>query len=144
MSLGRGRLIALAIAQKLKSIRLSGKKTPLRLGDNDLAQLAAIKSLRALFVDFLPVRDAGIASFSQHPNMRELGLAGTQITDSALSYLASIPNLKKLRVANTTVTGRGLQALEVHPEIQDIDLSGCQNLEQKSLASIGKILSSKT
>ena len=124
---------------KLKRIRLSGKNAGMQLQDDDLGDLASIDSLRALYVDFFPIGDAGIKKLREHPNLQELGLAGTDVTDASLVDLASIAGLKKIRLANTEITGSGFSAIESHRSLKEIDLSGCKHLQQEYVSSLSKI-----
>ena len=125
--------------KELKVLRLSGKGVATRLSLEDVSELAEIESLRALLLDFFPLTDQAMKNITQHPQLRELGLAGTQITDRTVPDLVSMPRLKKLRLANTQITGEGLKSLVADSQIVDLDISSCQKFDERYLSHLNQI-----
>ncbi len=92
----------------LRELNLGG----VRLKDEDLAAIAALKNLTVLHLDSTPITDAGLAHLGALENLTALNLFGTALTDTGLPHLAGLKNLKSLFLAETKVTAEGVARLQ--------------------------------
>lgn len=92
----------------MRELNLGG----VRLKDEDLAAIAALKNLTVLHLDNTPITDAGLKHLGALENLTALNLFGTAITDAGLQHLAGLKNLKSLYLAETKVTAEGVARLQ--------------------------------
>jgi hypothetical protein len=82
-----------------------------RATDNDLALLIHFDRLRELSLAGADVTDAGLAHLTELKSLRQLNLRGTRITDIGLAHLEGLRNLERLDLRETRVTASGIAAL---------------------------------
>jgi Leucine-rich repeat (LRR) protein len=82
-----------------------------RITDIGLAAVRG-KKLRVLFLDNLPVTDAGLVHLAGITSLQRLVLSGTRITDAGLVHLYGLSNLRELHLEGTNVTGVGVAKLQ--------------------------------
>ncbi len=98
----------LRVITTLQELNLGG----VRLTDEDLAAVAALKNLTVLHLDSTPVTDAGLEHLGALENLKTLNLFGTAVTDAGLRRLAGLKSLKSLYLAETKVTPDGVSRLQ--------------------------------
>jgi hypothetical protein len=92
----------------MRELNLGG----VRLKDEDLAAIAALRNLTVLHLDHTPVTDASLEHVRTLEHLIFLNLFGTAITDSGLQHLAGLRSLKSLYLAETKVTAEGVARLQ--------------------------------
>lgn len=85
-----------------------------KVRDEDLQQLASLKSLRSLSLYRTNISDKAIDHVVAISNLAELELSYTRVTDEGLGKLKSMPHLEKLFLYGMTgtVTDAGVSALQ--------------------------------
>jgi len=136
---------------------------PEKIGDADMAQLAKLKSLKALYCGGKEVTDAGLAHLAELPLLEDLALAGVHMsdnglvhiarlgrlktlelvgnfTDAGLSHLPGVTSLKNLYLAKSpSITDAGLAHLSHIPTLEMVNLSGNRNITDKGIAYLNKL-----
>ena len=136
---------------------------PEKIGDADMAQLAKLKSLKALYCGGKEVTDAGLAHLAELPLLEDLVLAGVHMsdnglvhiarlgrlktlelvgnfTDAGLSHLRGVTSLKNLYLAKSpSITDAGLAHLSHIPTLEMVNLSGNRNITDKGIAYLKKL-----
>ncbi|MCO8124060.1 hypothetical protein NHH03_20115 [Stieleria sp. TO1_6] len=126
----------------LKSIKFSGSDGVTQVTDVGLEKLSALKTLKVIALDFLPISDKGLKSIAKLTELRELYLAGTKITDASASTIGSFSQLSKLRVASTAIGDAGVTQLAGLSGLVELDVSDCPGISDKALPvmlGIGKL-----
>jgi len=95
----------------------------LDFGDDDLAQLKKVKSLRTLLIQQTSVTDEGLKHLPAIPGLKTLLLDGDKITDAGLVHLKGLKDLQTLELGGNTITDKALDSL-----------AGLTNLKQLRLA----------
>lgn len=99
----------------MRELNLGG----VRIKDEDLAAIAALKNLTVLHLDNTPITDAGLEHLGALENLTSLNLFGNAITDAGLDRLAGLRNLKSLYLAETKVSPQGVARLQKNlPNVQ--------------------------
>ena len=101
---------------------LSIKHIPTFNLDN-LEHLSRLKELRILQAGGLPLSEDSFRSFSQMPQLRELGVQDSAVEDHWLAALSGHPTLEDFRVNSKAFQGTGLAHLPVET-IRRLDLWG--------------------
>jgi len=124
------------------------------VGDDDLAQLAGLKSLQYLNAERNEFSDAGLKHIGKLTNLRLLALShcpnitsagmkhlgelknlenldldGTAIGDEGLRHLSKLKNLRGLALSNTKVTDAGLAHLADMVNLEGLSLGGTQTTD---------------
>lgn len=109
--------------------------------DNDcLKAIAGMKQLVALdLTDCNLVTSAGCASLAGLANLEMLKLYGRDITDEALEHISKLQKLKVLGLAQSAVSKEGLDKLANHPTLKELDLYGCQAVNNAAIEKVGTI-----
>lgn len=81
-----------------------------RVGDRELATIAAPASLEQLELQGTRITDSGTPCLEKLTNLMILNLAETKVTDETLTRLANLKSLMRLDVRNTKTTAAGVQA----------------------------------
>jgi hypothetical protein len=84
--------------------------------------LAAVPSLRRLYLRDLPISDAQLPMLRQLPQLELLSLENIPITDQGLATLAEYELLESLWLLKVPVSGEGLAALHVLPKLKELAL----------------------
>ncbi|KAA5547133.1 hypothetical protein FYK55_01580 [Roseiconus nitratireducens] len=134
-----GGLAKLAGLKRLKAIKLSGKDSVTKVGDDALQSLASLPNLKVLALDYLPITDTGFAALGANKQWVELYLAGTEITDESAETLATFSELKKCRLAATDFSDSGVKQLAGLSQLVDLDLSECVGVGDASGQPLGSL-----
>jgi hypothetical protein len=94
------------------------------LNDEQLKEIAKIKSLRVLILDNTSITDAGLAHLCQLPNLNQLELTNTKITDAGMKEIEKITKLRVLKIGNTSVTDAGIASLGQMMNLVELNLDG--------------------
>jgi Leucine-rich repeat (LRR) protein len=101
---------------QLEVLNLSGTQ----LTDADLApgRWPELAHLKNLFLNDLPITDAGLASLQttvqeKLPGLESLGLANTEITSVSFDMLRGLPQLKTIRLSGTPIPREDIEALRL-------------------------------
>lgn len=94
------------------------------IGDAEVQQLAALKKLRLLALEYTEVTDQGLASLKDMTDLDWLSLYGTKVTDKGLAQLAPLKKLKRLTLHRSAVRGPGLVHLYGLTELRELTLDG--------------------
>ncbi len=112
------------------------------VGDAGLAHLPATQFLTRLALAELPnMTDAGLATFKNCRNLRDLSLIGSPVTGAALEHFKDCANLSIVALARTRAGDKGLERLKefknlisvnlAHTQVTDagmLQLTACKNL----------------
>jgi len=96
--------------QILQGSRLTSGLRGKGVTDEDLADLAELRSVTWLSLAGAAVTDAGMARLTHLSVLQGLNLSGTKVTDACLLHLRELPGLTKLDVDGTKVTDAGLRS----------------------------------
>lgn len=88
------------------------KITEIKIGhafdDDGMADLAKIRSLRAVTIGHSRATDAGVAAFANHPALEEFHISSqarpNRVTNRAVAFLATLPKLTRLGLHETFLT----------------------------------------
>lgn len=108
------------------------------IGDQLLAALPRLPSLRRLSVIRRDVTASGFRALGQLSRLEELTVGGQAFGDGELESLLNLPQLRRLQLHSCLVTQVGLRALELLPSLRDLTL-GCPRLEDVALTAIASI-----
>ena len=117
-------LKVLAGLKSLVVLKMRGdNRTDMKISDAGLIELAGLKSLKRLEIDFAPkVTSKGLEALAGLENLAVLALQNTKVTDEGLKHFSRMKGLTILALDYTQVTNAGLK-----------ELAGLQNLEYLSL-----------
>jgi Leucine-rich repeat (LRR) protein len=79
--------------------------------DADLEILAALPFIKGLYLDDLPISDAGVATLAKISGLTTLSLENTAITDAAIPYFEAMPALRWLNLCGTKLSKEGIARL---------------------------------
>jgi len=103
---GRWRFNSNLLPGQTLSSELSGKGVT----DEDLADLAELRTVTWLNLAGAPVTDAGVVRLTHLSVLQVVVLSGTKVTDNCLFQLRELPELRKLDIDETKVTDAGLRS----------------------------------
>lgn len=88
----------------------------LKLGDTKitdaaLSEIAKLKNLNKLHLEYTSVGDAGLSNLKDLPYLEYLNLVGTKVTDAGLQSLANLKTIKDVFVWKSGVTDAGIAQL---------------------------------
>jgi Leucine-rich repeat (LRR) protein len=109
-------------AKPVIAVNLIGTKVT----DAGLKDLAALKSLRRLYLGDTPVTNAGLKELAALKSLQSLDLHGTQVTDAGLKELAALKSLRELDLHGTQVTDAGVKDLTALKSLQLLTVDGTQ------------------
>jgi internalin A len=98
------------------------KKTDAGVTDAGLKELAGLKSLQELDLDFTKVTDAGLIELASLESLQALCLFHTEVTGAGLKELAGLKNLQELYLAYSQVKDTGLKELTRFKSLQTLDI----------------------
>lgn len=90
--------------------------------DNDLKQVARLKSLQTLHLIDTQIMGEGCKSLVRLESLRELDLAGSPITDRGLQAVVRLVALQRLDLRDTRVTFDGVLSLNKLPDLKTLVL----------------------
>ena len=128
-----------ALLSNLEALRFSGKSGATTIDDAGMQQIAKLKKLRVLMLDYLWVSEVGIAKLVGLEQLEELTLAQTLINDDCMVLIARFPQLRKLRLARTGISASGLSQIVAMHRLEDLDLSEAAQISDKALAHVGRM-----
>jgi len=103
---------------KEQIVELNLEKMPVT--DKDLSDLANLRNLRKLNLDFTHITGEGLKTLTKLPHLQSLSLSGTQIKAEDLDELTKITSLRKLYLWKTGITGDALAG--VRTKRKDLEL----------------------
>jgi hypothetical protein len=143
---------------QLRTLRLHGCKG---IGDAALDHLKGLAHLQELSLIETAVTGTGLEALKDLPELRKLNLqscaeidddalprlktlgkltdldlSGTRVTAAGLAALRDLDGLLKLRLSYTKVAGAGLAALQGLPRLQELEMQGCQGINNEALAHV--------
>ena len=92
--------------------------------DEQLKELAGLKSLQSLSLGQTNVADMGLKELAGLKNLQALDLRSTQVTDAGMKELAVLKSLQWLSLSQTKVTDAGLKELAGLKDLRSLDLQG--------------------
>jgi predicted amidohydrolase len=121
---------AIAALKKLGArIRLDDDGQPIEVnlqetatGNDGLAHLAGLTSVREISLHQTKVTDAGLVHVKGLVNLERLFLSDTQTADDGLVHLAGLQKLKVLGLSGTRVSDKGLMHLEKLKQLESLFL----------------------
>ena len=111
----------------------------LKLGDTKitdaaLSEIAKLKNLNKLHLEYTAVTDAGLKNLQRLPYLEYLNLVGTKVTDAGLQSLANLKAMKDVFVWKSGVTEAGIAQLrKARP-----DLNIATGLDEAAVAAFLK------
>lgn len=96
------------------------------IGDDGIAQLSGLKSLKAIDLRVAPmVTDASMQTLAAMPELRAVRLVGGNVTDAGVAVLLTLPRLTELDVRNCRgVTNKGIQQAGTKKSIRMLKIGG--------------------
>jgi hypothetical protein len=119
---------------QLRSIRRLYLRGDGMTGDG-IKHLAALPKLESLLVGGSGLLDGGLCELKDMPHLR-LGLEFTRLPDAAFDQLTSMHHLFSLSLQLTTISQARLDELKRLPQLRHLQLSACK-LTPEATASIG-------
>jgi WD40 repeat protein len=92
------------------------------VGDEDLAPLQGLTTLRDLNLDHTEITDQGMKVIGGLEGLVKLSLTNTQVTDAGLAELKNLTRLEFLRLDKLPITDAGLAHLAALPRLREISL----------------------
>jgi hypothetical protein len=91
--------------------------------DASIKQLAKCEAIRELKLAGSDVTDAGLASVAKMTGLESLDLSRTSVTNAGIAHLKSLPNLRHLNLANVNaITDEVAAHLATFPKLEWINL----------------------
>ena len=111
------------------------------IGDEGLAHIGVLSSLKALNVAQTGITDAGLVHLANLSELERLSLQNNSITNKGLIELRGLKNLKHLTLRNTKITDEGLFHLNKLKllkslTLSDTDIKGHGLLQLRDLSSL--------
>ncbi len=103
----------------LESLDLSD--TPY-FGDEGMATLETLKSLRRVYLRNAPITDEGLKHLRALTALEELDLYGTNLTDRRIASLRDLTAIRKLNLLGADVTDASVETLERMPHLRELNL----------------------
>ena len=94
--------------------------------DGLLKELAGLKRLEALYLNYTSVPDVWLEDIGSLTGLRNLGLTATGLTDDDLKCLRNLKQLEGIVLNGNQITDKGLQELQHATRLQRLDLMGTQ------------------
>ncbi len=126
-----------AIGKQHAITDLSLEKTP--TGDDELAQIVALKRLEWLNLYRTRVTDGGLGHLAQLPRLAHLPLGETGVSDDGLKILGGIGSLEYLGLRKTAVTDAGLRELATLSRLKALHL-GETAITDAGLVQVAKLV----
>lgn len=102
------------LASQIVWLKLGGTQVT----DAALVELAKLKNLNKLHLEYTTVSDAGLKTLKELPYLEYVNLVGTRVTDAGLQNLSSLKALKNVYVWKSSVTEAGIAQLrKVRPDL---------------------------
>jgi hypothetical protein len=105
------------------------------VGDDGVAHLAGIRTLRFLNLFRTRVSDASLEYLRASAGLETLLVGGTRVTDAGLAHLSAFPRLRKLSVFDTAVGDASLEHLLPLSRIETL-LAGRSKVTEAALARL--------
>lgn len=125
--------------KELRALRLNGQSGATTVDDEAMADVAKLKSLKALMLDYLWISEEGLAKVTKLDNLEELYLAQTLVGDDALAVIKQMPRLKKLRISKSAVSSAGLKHLVEVPALVELDISEDSQIFDEGMKHVGEL-----
>ena len=129
-------LSPLESAPALKALRFGDEASGVT--DADLSGLSTMTSLKVLAVDRQSVTGAVLDRLPNPDRLVELLAAKAKIDDTVDSRIGRVIGLKKLRLSQTGIGADTCRAIADLPELRELDVSGCQNLDDGCVESLAR------
>ena len=107
------------------------------LTDADVASLAELESLGALFLNDNPISDQGISHLTRHEHLEVLWASGQEISGQSLAHLSKLQHLHTLWLTETGLSDRDLVHLPAFPKLRILNLSGA-NITDAAVSHLQK------
>jgi hypothetical protein len=92
--------------------------------DEDLNDVARIKTLKRLDLSFTLITDKGVKQLQQLRQLEDLNLETVEaLTDASMNYVKNIPSLRRLNVRGVDITDVGMPAIAQMTGLRSLDLS---------------------
>jgi len=89
-----------------------------KITDASMVEIAKLKNLNKLHLEYTAVSDAGLTNLQNLPYLEYLNLVGTKVTDAGLQSLASLKTIKDVYVWKSGVTEAGVvQLRKARPDL---------------------------
>ena len=118
---------------KLERLDLTGTW----IDDESMADVAAIRTLRALNISTTAVGDAGIATLKGHPALESLRFPHTEASDGAVAGIVGLEHLREVELPERA-TDQSIYLLRAFPELRSLLLTHA-NPSPTALASLYEV-----
>ncbi len=144
VGMSRATIAEVASFKTLTVLRL--RNVPMRnvpFNDDWPRELASLKHLTALFLDYTHIKNAGLKELGRLKTLTTLSLTGTTVTDAGLKELAPLQKLTTLLLYRTNITWTGLRELMPLKNLASIhvDAGLIANTEREEPALVNKLVS---
>ncbi len=96
----------------------------IKLGDDDLAPLASLRTLRRVFLNDCDFPDAALRSIAALPRLENLMLGNTHVSDAGLEFLSGHKALRDICVNGTRITDQGIARLRGLTQLTNFGAGG--------------------
>ena len=94
-----------------------------KAGDDVVAHVASLRTLRALTLSRTKVTDAGLRHVSRLRQLQALSLNDTRVTDAGLVHLTRLTRLKHLGLSGTAVSDAGIVDLKSLAHVEALNVT---------------------
>jgi Leucine-rich repeat (LRR) protein len=109
---------------RLEELSLNTHGLPHRFGDEALATVGRLVTLKELDLTDTAITDAGLAELTSLTQLEELDLSFTSIGDEGISHIKHLPQLTRLRLQRTWVTDKAIDDLAAMQSLEFLDIYG--------------------
>ncbi len=113
------------------------------LGDSQLAQILAVKSLERIDLRGTRITDEGVARLKELPNLKCLILWSTNISDRGLEHVVQNKSITFLAIPGG-ISDDGMALLSQLPNLESLDLQECIHLGEDGFKHVEQLKQLKT
>lgn len=129
-------LAPLADLSELRELDLGADMPTSRLGPDDVAHLAGLRSLRALRLANTVAGDGGLAHLSGLVELRSLDVASAGVTSAGLAHLRGLRELRRLDLSDSDLSAEGLAHLRGLTRLETLVLTTARGVDAAGLEQI--------
>lgn len=108
--------------------------------DTAIPYICKIKSLKEIDLAGTQVSLSGLKQLSKLPNLELVKFRGAPVTPEWIPVLAKFPKLLKLNLIGSSIDDAALASMpRMMPNIESIDMENCKNVTDKGLVSLAKV-----
>jgi hypothetical protein len=130
----RAGLVSLKTLTRLHTLFLGSS-----ISDDDIADLAKLKSIKRLDLRGARISDESAQALGDMAQLEELALTDTEVTPTALSALGRLPYLRYLEMSGTSIKPQDLVALSGMVSLQVLSFSSERRLKAADLKPLAEL-----